>query len=45
MLDSVGVEEVRWDKKGTGAAKTILCGNVSYRRNVGDRCFCSSVKT
>jgi hypothetical protein len=45
MLDSVGVEEVRWDKKGTGVATTILCGSVSYRRNVGDRRFCSCVKT
>jgi hypothetical protein len=39
MLDSVRVDGVRKHKKDTEAATTILCGDVSYSRNVGDRIF------
>lgn len=44
MLDSVGVEEDGWNKKGTETATKILCRNVSYSRNIGDRNFCSSLR-
>lgn len=39
MLDYVGVEKDGLIKKGSETATTILCGNMSYSLNIGDRFF------